>query len=82
MSCAPKLPYDVDLFHWEDEKLVAPSIEMYVHNEIYQRKDIGRFCLYKLLPLIVSVSELKRMVINFGHRHKIEQEKELKIRMG
>lgn len=28
LRTAPKLPYDVDLYHWEDEKLVAPSIEM------------------------------------------------------
>lgn len=29
LKCAPKLPYDVDLYHWEDEKLVAPHVEMY-----------------------------------------------------
>ncbi|ODM91767.1 UV-stimulated scaffold protein A [Orchesella cincta] len=28
LKCAPKLPYDVDLYHWEDEKLTAPSIEI------------------------------------------------------
>lgn len=28
MKHAPKLPYDVDLYHWEDEKLTAPTIEM------------------------------------------------------
>lgn len=25
---APKVPYDIDLYHWEDENLVAPSIEL------------------------------------------------------
>ena len=26
LSIAPKLPFDIDLYHWEDEKLIAPTV--------------------------------------------------------
>ncbi|XP_063228388.1 UV-stimulated scaffold protein A-like isoform X2 [Bacillus rossius redtenbacheri] len=26
LAIAPKLPYDIDLYHWEDEKLTAPTM--------------------------------------------------------
>ncbi len=29
LKIAPKLPFDIDLYHWEDKDLKAPSIEMY-----------------------------------------------------
>jgi len=28
LKIAPKVPYDVDLYHWEDENLKAPTVEM------------------------------------------------------
>jgi len=26
LSIAPKLPFDIDLYHWEDEKVEAPTL--------------------------------------------------------
>lgn len=26
LAVAPKLPYDIDLYHWEDEKIQAPTM--------------------------------------------------------
>ncbi len=31
LKIAPKLPFDIDLYHWEDKDLKAPSIEMYYY---------------------------------------------------
>lgn len=28
LKIAPKLPFDIDLYHWEDKDLKAPSVEM------------------------------------------------------
>jgi len=34
LKVAPKIPFDIDLYHWEDKDLKAPSVEMLVSELI------------------------------------------------
>lgn len=82
MKIAPKLPFDIDLYHWEDKDLKAPSVEMYA---LY---NMDKYLVYLLLTLLCESvemmfdTELKRMGTSFGHHHRIEVVKLLMILMA
>ncbi|GLG98966.1 UV-stimulated scaffold protein A [Gryllus bimaculatus] len=69
LSVAPKLPFDIDLYHWEEEKLAAPTM-------LLVKPDGARFwsatSTDEMEEIVVpeGAASLRTRVIEFSGRHE------------